>query len=60
MAMQAAAYVREHTQVTIMVILAGSGHARKLGIPTQLEKLGLHSYAGGIAGDTGHFRYLSC
>ena len=44
MAMQAVDYVRKHSQVTL-VILAGSGHARKLGIPTQLEKLGWQSYA---------------
>jgi len=44
MAMRAVDYLRKHTR-TIMVLLAGSGHARKLGIPAQLEKLGSESYA---------------
>ncbi len=37
MALNAVAYLKENPD-TVMVILAGSGHARKLGIPTQLEK----------------------
>jgi uncharacterized iron-regulated protein len=44
MAKRAVDYVRKHTD-TILVILAGSGHARKLGIPTQIEKLGSEPYA---------------
>ena len=43
MALRAADYVRENTG-TILVILAGSGHARKLGIPTQLDKLDTEPY----------------
>lgn len=37
MAMHAVDYLKQHSD-TVMVILAGSGHARKLGIPTQLHK----------------------
>lgn len=37
MAVHAANYLRQHPE-TVMVILAGSGHARKMGIPTQLAK----------------------
>ena len=37
MALNAIAYLNQHSE-TILVIVAGSGHARKLGIPTQLAK----------------------
>lgn len=37
MAVYAVEYLKAHPD-TAMVILAGSGHARKLGIPTQLDK----------------------
>jgi uncharacterized iron-regulated protein len=37
MAVNAVAYLKENPE-TVMVLLAGSGHARKLGIPTQLDK----------------------
>ncbi len=44
MAMHAVDFLT-HDPDTIMVILAGSGHARKLGIPTQLEQLNSWPYA---------------
>jgi uncharacterized iron-regulated protein len=44
MAMHAVEYVRHHTKTTL-VVLAGSGHARKLGIPTQVEKLASEPYS---------------
>ena len=37
MAINAIAYLNQHSE-TILVIVAGSGHTRKLGIPTQLAK----------------------
>jgi uncharacterized iron-regulated protein len=37
MALNAIAYLNQHNE-TMLVIVAGSGHARKLGIPTQLAK----------------------
>ncbi|MEJ2038681.1 MAG: ChaN family lipoprotein, partial [Desulfosarcinaceae bacterium] len=38
MATNADAYAKQHPDRTV-VIMAGSGHARKQGIPTQLKKL---------------------
>ncbi len=43
MAVNAVAYLKENPE-TVMVLLAGSGHARKLGIPSQLDKLGPWPY----------------
>jgi len=44
MAVHAVDFLQRHPD-TILVILAGSGHVRKLGIPSQLEKQGAWSYA---------------
>jgi uncharacterized iron-regulated protein len=43
MAVNAVAYLKDNPE-TVMVLLAGSGHARKLGIPSQLDKLGPWPY----------------
>jgi uncharacterized iron-regulated protein len=43
MAVHAVAYLKDNPE-TVMVLLAGSGHARKLGIPSQLDKLGPWPY----------------
>ena len=44
MAVNAVDYLKAHPD-TVMVILAGSGHVRKLGIPTQLDKQVAWPYA---------------
>ena len=44
MALNAVTHLEKHPD-RIMVILAGSGHARKLGIPTQVKKLNPLPYA---------------
>jgi uncharacterized iron-regulated protein len=43
MAVNAVTYLKENPE-TVMVLLSGSGHARKLGIPSQLDKLGPWPY----------------
>lgn len=44
MAMHAVEYLEHHPDA-VMVLIAGSGHARKLGIPTQLDKITPWAYA---------------
>lgn len=44
MAKHAVDYLERHPD-DVMVVIAGSGHARKLGIPTQLEKITPWAYA---------------
>jgi uncharacterized iron-regulated protein len=44
MALHAVQYLEQHPD-TVMVLLAGTGHVHKLGIPAQLDKLGQTAHA---------------